>query len=549
VTDGVNDPADAVAGVVAAETNGPVFGVLGDGNLAFLDALTRRHGGRHVATAREDGGVLAADGYARVSGEVGVATVTHGPGLTNTVTPLVEAARSRTPLVLVTADTDSEIPWHPQVLDQARLAGAAEAAFVSVRSAASAAADTAGAFALARAERRPVVLDVPVRLPAEPLTDARPVPRQDVTAEAADEDIDAAVALALSARHVVVLAGRGAVRAGAREALVELADRLGALLATSLPATEYFAGEPYALGVSGGFAGDLVREVLAEADCVLVFGASFNPFTTENGTLYAKASVIQCDADAAAIGAYRPADVALVGDSRGIAERLLGRLRAGAVHREGWRGPKLAGRLASCSHAAEFEDESDETGADLRSVALALGRLLPEERILVVDGGHAALSEPVRMIRVPEPSHLVYPLGFGSIGLGLGAAIGAAHARPDRVVAAVIGDGGLMMSLAEFDTAVRYRLPVIVVAMNDMAYGFEYHNMLKNGIPTDLAEFPRPDFAGVARAMGGDGYSIGSVAELERLAPLLRRPKRPVLIDVRLTRRVRTDWFTRFTQG
>ncbi|GLZ02727.1 acetolactate synthase I/II/III large subunit [Actinomadura sp. NBRC 104412] len=543
----MTDASDAVARVVAAETGGPVFGVLGDGNLAFLDALTRRHGGRHVATAREDGGVLAADGYARVSGEVGVATATHGPGLTNTVTPLVEAARSRTPLVLVTADTDPAVPWHPQALDQARLAGAAEAAFVSVRSTATARADTAEAFARARSERHPVVLDVPVRLPAE--APSRDGVRGEEAAECGEAEIGAAVASALSARRVVVLAGRGAVRSGAREALVELADRLGALLATTLLATEYFAGEPYAVGISGGFADGLARDLLARADCVLVFGASFNPFTTDNGALYGKAQVVHCDTDAAAIGTHRPAEVALVGDARRVAERLLARLRADGVHREGWRSPELAGRLASRSPEDGFTDESDETGADPRSVALALDRVLPKERILVVDGGHAALSEPVRMIRVPEPSHLVYPLGFGSIGLGLAAAIGAAHARPGRVVAAVVGDGGLMMSLAEFDTAVRYGLAVIVIAMNDGAYGFEYHNMIRQGIPTGLAEFDRPDFASVARAMGGDGYSIGSVRELEELAPRLRRPERPVLVDVRLTRRVRTDWFTRFTRG
>lgn len=537
---------EAVADALSAAGVTAVFGVMGDGNLPFVEAVTRVHQARYVAAACEDGAVLMADGYARTTDTTGVATVTHGPGLTNTVTALVEAARSRTPLVLVAADTDPRSQGHPQDIDQALIASASGAGFVRVRSAGTAHADAVDALRQAAFERRPVVLNVPVRgLPA----DATALPVQRPTAVAAQrtaadaEALQRAVAAVTAGRRVVVLAGRGAVRSGARDALIALANRCGALLATTLLAKDWFAGHPFDLGICGGFAHDFAAAEFEAADCVLAFGASLNGFTTDGGRLLASARVVHCDLDAAAVGSWRAADVALLGDARTVAEHLLDLLPD--VPSSTARTPAVAAALAAWSYETEASDESDDTGVDLRSAVAVLDRVLPADRLLVCDGGHASLSEPARAIRLLHPDRLLFPLGFGSIGLGLGTAVGAAVAHPGRPVLAVVGDGGLMMSLTELDTAVRERLPLVVAVLNDGAYGYELHNMVAAGIPTASAEFVRPDFAAIARAWGAEGVSVRRLADLSSLGPAVASLDGPLLLDIAITRRVCTTWFRR----
>jgi acetolactate synthase-1/2/3 large subunit len=535
---------EQLAAVTASEGVTHAFGVMGDGNLTYVDRLTHVHGVHYVAAAREDGAVLMADGYARASDRVGLATVTHGPGLTNTATPLVEAVRSRTPLVLVAASTDPAAHEHPQRLDQRAFVAGTGAAWVPVRSVRSAVDDARQAFALAERHRCPVVLDVPVAGLPEHAGTAAATPQAVVRPGAAmEQQLRSAVDALAGARRVVVLAGRGAVRAGARDALVALADRTGALLATTLLAKDWFAGHAFDLGVCGGFASDVALREVAAADCVIAFGASLNRFTTEGGQLLAGSVVVQCDADESAIGRLHRVDVPVVGDASLVARQLLDALpgRGSSTARSG----SLADELAARDIAQEFVDASDETGLDLRTLAVQLDRLVPRDRLLVVDGGHAALSEPVRSMRLESPLDLVFTLGFGSIGLGLGAAVGAAVARPGRPVVTAVGDGGLLMSLVELDTAVRERLPVVVVVHNDRAYGYEWHNMRRTGMSTALAEFSRPDFSALAQAWGATGVTVRSPADVEALAPLLAQLDGPLVVDAHLTRQVKTTWFAR----
>jgi acetolactate synthase-1/2/3 large subunit len=533
-----------VAGACTAHGVRTVFGVMGDGNLAFIDAMTRRHGARYVAAAREDGAVLMADGWARVTGSTGVCTVTHGPGLTNTVTAIVEAVRSRTPLVLVAADTATGATSHPQWMEQRDLVLATGAAWMPVTSRAGAAADTARAFRTATLEQRPVVLDVAVDSLPEGCPASLPSPWTPPALGPADhQSVAAAVAALAGADRIVVLGGRGAVRAGAAPALTRLADRAGGLLATTLLGKDLFSGHPFDLGICGGYATEVAREELLAADCVLAVGASLNRFTTDGGELLADTTVVQVDTDAAALGRHWPADVALLGDARTVVEELCAALPAGASGRA--RTDELARRLQRARSTPEHPDASDASGLDLRSVARRMDELVPADRLLVVDGGHASVTEPVRLVRVAHPTDLLFPLAFGSIGLALGTAVGAAVASPGRPVLVFVGDGGLLMSLTELDTAVRERLPLVVVVLHDGAYGYELHNMARIGLPTDLAEFVRPDFAALAVAWGARGVTARTVSDLDALEPLLRDVRGPVLVDAHLTRAVKTDWYTR----
>src|SRR3954469_9139940 len=253
------------------------FGLVGSGNFTITNAL--HAAGAEFYSARHEGGaVMMADGYARACGEVGVLSVHQGPGFTNTLTGLTEAAKSRTPLLMLAADTPPEALWSNFKIDQGALATTVGAIAERVYGAKTAPKDAARALRRARVERRPVVLNIPINvvdasaddLPAVPdWPDLEPpYPSERSVAEVAD--------LLSSSRRPAIVAGRGAALAGAREALEALGDRVGALLATSAVGHGLFAGHPHAVGICGSFSSPLAVELLSEVDIVLAFGASLN---------------------------------------------------------------------------------------------------------------------------------------------------------------------------------------------------------------------------------------------------------------------------------
>jgi acetolactate synthase I/II/III large subunit len=598
--------ARAIAAGIAAHGTGPVFGVLGEGTLAVIDALVNELGLPYVATAREDGAVMMADALGRVGGGVGVAALTHGPGLTNAVTALTEAARARTPLVVLVGDTPATDRQNPQAIDQAAVVAPTGAGFQPVRSPDCAPEDVALAFRRAVLERRPVVLDVPTPFLGQlappgvvptGLVDAAPAVPASMSPVA-----HAAELLAVAERPLVV-AGRGAVAAGAGDALRELAERSGALLATTLLAKGLFAGDPYDVGICGGYATSLGRELIAAADCVVAVGTSLNRFTTDGGALIQPAAaVVQIDHDPGAFGRWTTPVAPVVGDARAAALAIADALppspaegstlataptpggpvpasapatassraadpatASGSVPapipptasrvRSTWRRPETAARLARFHLADEITSTGASTGGtgaagssgsdgiDLRELVLLLDELVPDDRTVVVDGGHAALSEPSRIMRVPDPRRFVFPLHFGSIGLALASAVGAALVHPDQPTLCFCGDGGFMMGLAELDTAVRLRLPLTVVVMNDGGYGWEYHQMRDRGMDTGLSAIARPSFAAVARALGARAATATSLAELASLRDELAALDGPLLVDAQLDRDVVTAWY------
>ncbi len=526
--------ADLVADALDRHCAGPVFGVLGEGTLAITDRLVHRHGRRAVATAREDGAVSMADGYARVSGEVALAAVTHGPGLTNTVTALTEAARARTPMVLLAGDTPVAADGNPQKIDQAAVVAPTGASFWRVRTPSSAADDLVAALRHTVLERIPVVIDVPTDLLLEDVPAAADVsdlglvdPMPIAPSFAAVEAVRVAVE---DAHHVVVLAGRGAIES--RDAVVALADHLGAHLATTLLAKGLFTGEVDDVGVCGGFATEMGHDVIRNADVVLALGASLNRFTRDDGRLLDDATVVHVDSDARSLRTHGV--VAVHADvetfCRVIVDALPRSNRAESV-----------GSVAAGGPTRRRSD--DARGLDLHDVVATLDAALPEDRVVVVDGGHAALSEPSRSMCVTTAGSFVFPLHFGSIGLSLSTAVGAALAANGRPTVCFVGDGGLLMSLAELDTVARESIPLTIVVMNDQAYGWEYHQMAEAGIDTDLSTFDRPSFAAVSRALGVDAVRVATRAELERLTDRIGAADRPLLVEACLDREVRTEWY------
>ncbi len=257
-------------------------------------------------------------------------------------------------------------------------------------------------------------------------------------------DVTAVADLVERAERPVILAGRGAVLAHAREPLEALGERIGALYATSLVGNGLFAGNPRSLGVCGGFSSQECERAVKQADLVLAFGASLNQWTTMHGTLVAQADVVRID--------DRPeAGPDLLGDAAEVAVALDAELARRGHHGEPWL--EVTGK-------EEFDPVEADGLLDPRSLCVALDAAFPAERTVVYDGGHFHWF-PTPFLSVPDADGFVPAQGFQSIGLGLGVAIGAATARPDRPVLLLSGDGGTMMSLGELDSLVSQRLRVL----------------------------------------------------------------------------------------
>jgi len=508
-----------------------MFGLMGDANLFMVDSFVRDFEGRFIPAAHEGSTILMALAYAHVSGTVGVATVTHGPGLTNCTTALTEAARGLVPLVILAGDTPIDNPRHLQSIDQRSLVNATGAGFEQLRTPATACKDVARAFYRAQVERRPIVLNMPADFMWEEAEYEKHV--LDVfTAPGgvAEGDIlDDAVGMIASAKRPLILAGAGAI--GARDQLVRLADRLEAPLATTLKAKGLFNDHAYNIDIFGTLSTPVAYELIALSDCIICFGTSLHDFTTDRGKLMKSTRIVQIDVDPAAIGGGMHPDVALVADAGLTAETIVYWMDEAEIPASGFTRELDADTLTT--HPAGSAKESD----GYVNYVHALERLeeaLPKDRLLVTDGGRF-MTEVWCRLSVPNPQSFVCTVNFGSIGLGLQEAVGAGIAAPDRPVVLFSGDGGFMMGgINEFNTAVRLGLDLIVIIANDSAYGAEHIQFVDREMDPSLTEFHWPSFVDVAKSLGGDGFEVRSKEELEKALEALKNRKGPYLIELRL---------------
>jgi thiamine pyrophosphate-dependent acetolactate synthase large subunit-like protein len=373
------------------------------------------------------------------------------------------------------------------------------------------------------------------RPPATPPIPTAPVPAPAAIAQAAD--------LLAGARRPAIVGGRGAVLSGARDALEALGAQTGALLATSAMANGLFAGLPFAAGIAGGFASALGAELLAESDVVISFGAGLNHWTTQHGSLIgAQTTVIQVDLDPDAVGAHRPADLGVVGDATAAAEALTAELRRRGAPATGRRTPATAQRIAAGRWRDEpYEDQSTDRWIDPRTLSIALNELLPDDRTVAVDSGHF-LGYPAMYLDVPDARSWVFANAFQAVGLGLGCAIGAAVARPERITVAALGDGGTFLALPELETAARLGVRLLVVIYDDAAYGAEVHHFRALGQEVSLAQFPDADLAGIARAAGSEAITVRAAADLAPVAAWIEAGSGPLVVDAKVHPDVCAAW-------
>jgi acetolactate synthase I/II/III large subunit len=540
---------EAIAQSLLAEGVTDFFGLMGDGNMWLWGALCRDPRAKPYSARHESMAVSMADGYARTTGKVGVAMVTCGPGLTQCGTSLIAAYRGKTPVVLIAGHIQEGSKNRTQLMDQRRFTEACYTRFHTVTSIDNMAEEIAEAFYAARINRCPVVLNLPMDLQEDdfdwdyeykPSTQFLPTRIETPNPDQLGPVIEKLVA----AERPVIIGGRGAIMAGARDEIVKLADRVGALLATALQGKGLFAGHQWDVGISGAFASAPTEQLLADADFVLGVGAELGYYTTEGGLIFPSAEVARIDIKP------MPEEIGVIpglyvqADGRKAVAAINEALEARQVRKTGMRTAETRAVL----DAPPYRHEAPSDGFDPRALARNIGAALPENVLVTCGAGHF-FSWVGMYTPLPKGAEIQYSYNFGAVGQGLGVMIGTAAGNPGRKHVAIEGDGSMMFNLQELETIVREKLNITLVVWNDQGYGAEVHKLVSKGFNEKLAQWESPNFAALAKAFGGDGVQLKEVSEV---GPAIQEGLRRgglYLIDARVSPSMPTEGYAKVYFG
>lgn len=522
------------------------FGLLGTANFKISHELVAA--GVELISARHEGNAASmADAYAKATGELTLVSVHSGPGLTNAITGIGEAAKSRTPLLVLAGDVPTGNVKSNFYFEQAELVRSVGAISERTYTPQSARSDLLRAVTRAMRDRQTVVLSLPLDVQDatvngsnEPI-ELDPMPGR---LQPDQNDIRRLVEAMWRAKRPLILAGRGAVVSDAEKPLIALADQLGALLATSICGHGLFADNPWSVGISGGFSSPVADELISESDFILGFGVSFTQWTTKKGKLIARgATVAQIDIEAPKLGYQMPVQFAVLGDAKATAEALLAELDRRGASGAGRRDDRTRQRIRSGdNHHSPYPEESSAQYIDPRTVSKAVDEILPGDRVVASDSGHFCGWVP-RYLRVPNPKASCLSHSFQSVGLGLASAIGLAVANPGKLAVLGAGDGGFLMSIADLETAIRLRLRMCILIYNDSSYAAEVHFFRRQGYSVDIVQFPETDFAAIARGFGARGATVRTLADLDAVRTWVGEGAPGVfLIDAKINPNLEADW-------
>lgn len=543
---------EAIARMIRAFGGGPMFGMGGFQVLPLYEAARKLEMPHHLIHD-ERNAVFVADAYAKVSGRVGLADATVGPGATNMVTALAEALHAGSPVVCVVGDTHRDHSWKnmTQETRQVDVLRPMCKELIRVESIRRIPELMRRAFAVATTGRPgPVVVDVPEDVMhdtcefterdffANPAYQGVPALRARPDAESVRRAAD----LLAQARHPIILAGGGVHLSGAAQTLTDFAR------ATCIPVAHTLTGkgaipciDPLSAGLFGRY--DRIANKLIEAsDLILVVGCKLGEIATKRYTVPAgDKTIIHLDIVAEEFGRTLEPEVMLWGDVKLGLEDLLAAL--------GDRTVELCKRLAPSAAEvprlmARWREEvsprlySDEKPISVARLITEINKVLPEDGILVADGGFAAHWAGLLYDTKQAGRGFVPDRGFASIGYGLPGAIGAKLAAPGRQVFSLTGDSGFCMVLGDLETAKRLELDFTIIVVNNAASGYVkalQHLVYGEGkhISADLNEV---NFARVAQAFNCTGIRVEDPAELEAALRRALTIRGPVVLDVLVTR-------------
>lgn len=512
-----------------------VFGIPGVHNLAIYDALLRQSEITHVLARHEAGAAFMADGYARASGAPGVVVVTTGPGATNTLTPLVESYAGSMPVLVVMSDIASDLVGRDvgalhEVPNQIDCFKPVTRWAEAVTESAAIPTTVHGAFDLLRTGRPgPIAISIPndfltARFETSPRSGGghgrRPPCHVDEIREAASR--------LGGASKPLVIAGGGVIAAGAEGELSLVARRLGAPVITSVMGRGAISErDPLWHGVLPN--SRATEAIIKVADVILAVGCRFAHRSTQglllNLSFDPSQTLIHLDLDPTVIGRLFKPQLPIVGDAKDGLARILRELGPGTA-RTAWDHPWRQG-LRSAANSRYT--------AQIAGLIETLRAVLPDDAIVVNDQTGINYWMEWRF-PVLLPRTFLYPVGSATLGYGVPAAIGAKIARPDRPVICVVGDGGFMYSVNELATAVKYRLPVVFLVMNDDRYGaIKWLQQTLFEGRWGEADLANPDFPALARAFGARGERVAGVDSLGPAIKTALAADGPTVLELRIT--------------
>jgi acetolactate synthase-1/2/3 large subunit len=518
---------EALADAFLAEGVDTHFTLMGDGNMHWSTAFAKLPGVETVHVRHEHATVAAATAYNVATNKIAVASVTCGPGVTQLMTALPAAVRGRLPMVVFAGESPINAKYYNQAIDQAPLVAATGARYIAAHSLPRMMDYVREAFHIAKTERQPVVLGIPYDLQKVEYMANVPYESSEMYAPKVGrmhpdpEVVAEAVEKLAAAKRPIIFGGRGVLWSGARDAVVGLADRSGALLANTLPARGLFHDHPFGLGIAGSYFSALGREVFESADLVLAVGTSLSYYTGV-GHYWGKAYKIQLDdAPRGLRDGQKAADLYVKSDARVGVEAILAgldrKLGSGKPTAAAIRTRELENRIATePSDSMQFDIPPGVL--DPRKVIDALDVVIPKDWDIVVGGGHQAYFNAQMRGRPAERYTTIRE--FGAVGNGLSYALGVAAARRQGRNGKIVlfeGDGGLLFHIQELETLKRQGYRILICAMNDGGYGSEFHKLRADGIDDSLALFGRPAFEKIAHGFGLRGHEIRDVSAIPKL--------------------------------
>ncbi|QWF82383.1 thiamine pyrophosphate-binding protein [Amycolatopsis sp. CA-230715] len=487
--------ADRLADALARLGVEVAFGLPGVHNLPVWEALAERRliGVRHEQTAG-----YAADGYARTTGKLGVALVTTGPGAANTLGAVGEARASGSPVLVIATDIPSTLR-KPGVVrgvlhetsDQAALFAPVTKGTFTVGTADEIGAVVLEAAALAlRPQSGPVYVGIPTDLLRHPAGEIGAPPEPEPLPVPSEVDIQRAREVLASAERPLIWAGGGALRAGAGTEIGALAQRLGAPVVTTFAARGLLPPDHPCLAPNPVHAPE-VGALWDGADVVLGIGTDFDGLMTQNWLMPAPPRLIAVNVDAADAAKNYAPDLTLAGDAREVTARLADGLP-----------PKAQPPLDDVKSQVRQRIETEEPQAAVLLDALAE---LDPGAVVVADmcvAGYWAGG----FHRVREPRTFAYPMGWGTLGFGFPASLGAAASGARTVC--VTGDGGFLYGCGELTTLAQERLPLTVLVVDDGGYGMLRFDQDQEGVAHRGVDLVTPDFVALARSFGIPGVRV-----------------------------------------
>ncbi len=542
----------ALAEMLKLHNAAPMFGMGGFQLLPFYDAV-REVGLSHTLINDERCGAFAADAFARVSGRPGVCDATLGPGATNLTTGLVESLNAGVPMVAITGDTNRDYSWKNMTQESRQLQILAPAVkeVIRVESIQRLPELVRRAYGVATSGRAgPVLLDVPEDIahgeydyPEDDLyADQSAITAPAYRSRPARDDIARAASMLAKAERPVILAGGGVHLSGGQSVLTELAERFNIPVAHTLSGKGSIAcTHSLCLGLFGRYS-RIANDVLESADCILVVGCKMGEIATKRYTLPpAHIPIIHLEIHAEEIGRCVPAEVPLWGDVKAGLEDLIDEMSDSAEAQHKARGEfatEVATRMTNWRLEVQERLTSNERPVNMARMCQELNNTLPEDAILVADGGFAAHWTGLLCETKAPGRYYIANRGFASIGYGLPGSMGAQLAAGDRPVVGVTGDGGFNMVIGELETAGRLNLGLTILVVNNAASGYvkalqqaQFEGRFQS---SDLNEM---NYANIAEHFGCKGIRVEDPGELAgAIKAGMAETGRPTVVDVAVTR-------------